>query len=84
MRTLGHAPGPLRPLILPARVLGMAGTAASMRYTRSRVREVIRLDCMPTARGKGLTLQVSPAPSRGVPCDPFLTCRTLQATGIEG
>lgn len=81
MPTLGHAPGYLRPLILPARVLGMAGAAAITRY--------IPLPCpgsdppgLHAHSGKGLILQVSPVPSRGSPCDPFLTCRTLQATRI--
>lgn len=41
-------------LILPGMVLGIESTAAIMRYTRSSLLEVIRLDYILTARGKGL------------------------------
>ena len=44
----------LRHLALPAMVLGIESTAAVMRYTRSSMLEVIRLDYMTTARSKGL------------------------------
>ena len=44
----------LRHLILPGMVLGLESTAAIMRYTRSSMLEVIRLDYILTARGKGL------------------------------
>ena len=42
-------------LALPALVLGIESTAAIMRYTRSSMLEVIRLDYITTARSKGLT-----------------------------
>lgn len=41
-------------LVLPGVVLGIESTAAIMRYTRSSMLEVIRLDYILTARGKGL------------------------------
>lgn len=41
-------------LALPAAVLGIESTAAIMRYTRASMLEVIRLDYILTARGKGL------------------------------
>ncbi len=44
----------LQHLILPGLVLGIESTAAIMRYTRSSMLEVIRLDYILTARGKGL------------------------------
>ncbi|MEM7134003.1 MAG: ABC transporter permease [Chloroflexota bacterium] len=44
----------LHHLALPALVLGIESTAAVMRYTRSSMLEVIRLDYIVTARSKGL------------------------------
>ncbi|MBV7332067.1 ABC transporter permease [Chloroflexi bacterium TSY] len=44
----------LHHLALPAIVLGIESTAAIMRYTRSSMLEVIRLDYIVTARSKGL------------------------------
>lgn len=44
----------LHHLALPALVLGIESTAAIMRYTRSSMLEVIRLDYIVTARSKGL------------------------------
>lgn len=44
----------LRYLALPALVLGLESTASIMRYTRSSMLEVIRLDYIVTARAKGL------------------------------
>jgi len=44
-------------LALPALVLGIESTASVMRYTRSSMLEVIKLDYMVTARSKGLGQQ---------------------------
>lgn len=44
----------LRHLALPATVLGLESTAGIMRYTRSSVLEVMRMDFVVTARSKGL------------------------------
>lgn len=44
----------LRYLALPAIVLGLETTAGIMRYTRSSVLEVVRLDYITVARSKGL------------------------------
>ena len=41
-------------LVLPAMVLGIESTAGIMRYTRSSMLEVIRLDYITVARSKGL------------------------------
>lgn len=41
-------------LILPALVLGLNSTGSLMRYTRSSMLEVLRLDYMRTAKAKGL------------------------------
>ena len=43
-----------RYLVLPAIVLGLDSTAGIMRYTRSSVLEVVRLDYITVARSKGL------------------------------
>ena len=51
MHTLYH-------LVLPTVVLGMAGTATFMRYSRSSMLEVIRSDYIRTARAKGLSEKV--------------------------
>lgn len=48
----------LHHLALPALVLGIESTAAIMRYTRSSMLEVIRMDYIVTARSKGLAQQV--------------------------
>ncbi|MGB5052359.1 MAG: ABC transporter permease, partial [Caldilineaceae bacterium] len=45
----------MRYLILPAMVLGLESTASIMRYTRSSMLEVIRLEYIVTARAKGLS-----------------------------
>jgi peptide/nickel transport system permease protein len=45
----------LRYLILPSLVLGLESMASIMRYTRSSMLEVIRLEYMVTARSKGLS-----------------------------
>ena len=45
----------VRHLILPATVLGLESTAGIMRYTRSSMLEVIRLDYITVARSKGLS-----------------------------
>lgn len=45
----------LRYLSLPALVLGLESTASIMRYTRSSMLEVIRLEYIVTARAKGLS-----------------------------
>ncbi len=47
-----------RHILLPGMVLGIESTAAIMRYTRSSMLEVIRLDYMLTARAKGLQAYV--------------------------
>jgi len=44
----------LRHLMMPAFVLGLANTAALMRYTRSSMLEVLRQEYIGTARAKGL------------------------------
>ncbi|NJN83366.1 MAG: ABC transporter permease [Caldilineaceae bacterium] len=44
----------LRHLLLPALVLGLAGTASFLRYTRSSMLEVLSQDYMTTAKAKGL------------------------------
>ena len=48
----------LRYLALPAAVLGLETTAGIMRYTRSSVLEVVRLDYITVARSKGLSEKV--------------------------
>jgi peptide/nickel transport system permease protein len=48
----------LRYLTLPALVLGLESMASIMRYTRSSMLEVIRLEYMVTARSKGLSRYV--------------------------
>jgi peptide/nickel transport system permease protein len=48
----------LRYLALPATVLGLETTAGIMRYTRSSVLEVVRLDYITVARSKGLSERV--------------------------
>ncbi len=48
----------LRYLALPATVLGLETTAGIMRYTRSSVLEVVRLDYITVARSKGLNEKV--------------------------
>ena len=48
----------LRYLALPALVLGLETTAGIMRYTRSSVLEVVRLDYVTVARSKGLSERV--------------------------
>ena len=48
----------LRFLALPAAVLGLETTAGIMRYTRSSVLEVVRLDYITVARSKGLSEKV--------------------------
>lgn len=50
----GHLLDRLRYLALPAFVLGLESTASIMRYTRSSMLEVIRLDYITVARSKGL------------------------------
>ena len=45
-------------LTLPAIVLGLAGTASLMRYTRSSMLEVIKSDYIRTARAKGVKEKV--------------------------
>jgi len=47
-----------RYLALPATVLGLETTAGIMRYTRSSVLEVVRLDYITVARSKGLAEKV--------------------------
>ncbi len=44
----------IRYILLPSMVLGIESTAAIVRYTRSSMLEVIRLDYMMTAQAKGL------------------------------
>ena len=48
----------LKYLALPATVLGLETTAGIMRYTRSSVLEVVRLDYITVARSKGLSEKV--------------------------
>ncbi|MBI1295028.1 ABC transporter permease subunit [bacterium] len=48
----------LRYLALPALVLGLESMASIMRYTRSSMLEVIRLEYMTTAKSKGLGTRV--------------------------
>ncbi|RMI08836.1 MAG: ABC transporter permease [Calditrichaeota bacterium] len=45
----------LRHLVLPATVLGLAGAAATARYVRGQVQEVLRQDYILLARAKGLS-----------------------------
>ena len=47
-----------RYLALPATVLGLETTAGIMRYTRSSVLEIVRLDYITVARSKGLSEKV--------------------------
>jgi len=44
----------LRHLMLPVMVLGLSGAASLVRYTRSAMLEVMRMDYITTARSKGL------------------------------
>jgi peptide/nickel transport system permease protein len=48
----------LRYLILPAVVLGLRSTASIMRYTRSSMLDVLDVDYITVARGKGLSERV--------------------------
>jgi peptide/nickel transport system permease protein len=45
----------LRHLFLPALTLSVVSIAATVRYQRAAMREALRLECIQTARSKGLT-----------------------------
>ncbi len=51
--------------VMPVSVLGLALAASWMRYVRSSVLDVVRLDYVTTARSKGLTERVGDPQARG-------------------
>lgn len=72
-------------LIMPALVLGLNATGAVMRYTRSSVLEVLRLDYMRTARAKGLrNLTVIFKHGLRNAAIPIVTIMTFQMTNLLG
>lgn len=88
MQTIGGPGGigdRLIHLIMPAIVLGLNSVGSVMRYTRSSMLEVLRLDYMRTARAKGLAerLIIYKHGLRNAAI-PIVTILSFQVTGLLG